>query len=330
MPPTAPKFVIVGAGAVGGSLAVQLHRANHHVEVVARGPHLDAIRRRGLTRLAPDGPSTVRIVARASAAEVTFTDDVVVVLATKVHQSAPVLDEILARGGPEVPIVCVQNGVEGERLALRRFRTVLGCAVNVPAAHLEPGEVRLYAEAPRGVLDVGRYPAGTDDLTAAVAAALTDAEFLSEACPRVMGRKWAKLLDNVGNALEVLCGPGDGVDVAPLVAVLRAEAEAVVEAAGIALDVEGLAARSAQVAWADIGEESRPGGSTWQSVARGTGTVETLALNGEITLLGRLHGIPTPANDLVAAETVALVSRSEPLGSRTVEELLAAVGGTAG
>jgi 2-dehydropantoate 2-reductase len=43
----------------------------------------------------------------------------------------------------------------------------------------------------------------------------------------------------------------------------------------------------------------RGGGSTWQSLARGAGSVEADYLNGEIALLGRLHGVPTPVNDLM-------------------------------
>jgi 2-dehydropantoate 2-reductase len=39
--------------------------------------------------------------------------------------------------------------------------------------------------------------------------------------------------------------------------------------------------------------------SSWQSLQRGTGTIETDFLNGEIVLLGRLHGIPTPVNAAV-------------------------------
>ena len=50
---------------------------------------------------------------------------------------------------------------------------------------------------------------------------------------------------------------------------------------------------------AKIGDRSSPGGSTWQSLARGATELETDYLNGEIVLLGRLHGIPTPANELL-------------------------------
>ncbi len=45
-----------------------------------------------------------------------------------------------------------------------------------------------------------------------------------------------------------------------------------------------------------VAGQDRVAGSSWQSLARGTGNIETDFLNGEIVLLGRLHGIPTPAN----------------------------------
>ncbi len=56
----------------------------------------------------------------------------------------------------------------------------------------------------------------------------------------------------------------------------------------------------------------RGGGSSWQSLARGTGTVEADYLNGEIVLLGRLHGVATPANELVRQ----LVNRAAREGTR--------------
>lgn len=319
------RFVVVGPGAIGGTLAVQLHRTGQLVEVVARGSHLKAIQAGGLTLAAPDGEITAGLVARASVSEVEVTDDTVVVVATKVHQAEPVLDQLLAHAGPAVAVACLQNGVEGERLALRRFRNVYGVVVNVPGVHLQPGRVEVYANPPRGVFDIGRYPSGVDDRAKAIAAAWTAAEFLSEACDDVMARKWAKLLGNVGNALQVLCGTDRG-DYQRLYDVLREEAERVVTTAGVTVDRQTQRHRATLVDRADIGEVMRSGGSTWQSAVRGTGDVETVALNGEICLLGRLCGVPTPANDLVQSETMALMAAGEDVGSRSQDELLDRLG----
>ncbi|HUG85699.1 MAG TPA: 2-dehydropantoate 2-reductase N-terminal domain-containing protein [Euzebya sp.] len=322
---TTPTFLIVGPGAIGGTLAVQLHRAGHSVEVVARGAHLEAIREEGLELVAPDGRWTAPLVSHARVSEATITTDTVVVLATKDHQVEPVLDELLAHAGPGVEVACTHNGVEGERLALRRFRNVHGVLINVPGVHLTPGRVEVYAAVPRGVLDIGRYPVGSDLTTRMIAAAFTQAQFLSEACHDVMARKWAKLLGNVGNSLQVLCGLDADID--PLHRVLRAEAEQVAAAAGVSVDQDTQSHRARLVARAPIGGVARHGGSTWQSAVRGTGGVEVAMLNGEICLLGRLHGVATPANELIQTEVLALLARGGAVGTHTVGALLDRIAG---
>ena len=138
-------------------------------------------------------------------------------------------------------------------MALRRFEHGLGVSVMVPA-HLEPGGVVAYSSPVPGILDVARIPHGTSEPARRLAAAPARG-FSSQTVEDIGPWKRAKLLVNVGNAVEALCGsPG-----AP-----------------------------------------RAGSSTWQSVARGTRTVETDYLNGEIVLLGRLHGADVAANALVA------------------------------
>src|SRR3546814_5612970 len=84
-----------------------------------------------------------------------------------------------------------------------------------------------------------------------------------------------------------------------LAAAARAEGREVMEAAGIdrARSAEETARRGDLVKILPIDGATRSGGSTWQSIARGTGRVEVDQLNGEIVLLGRLHGVPTPVKD---------------------------------
>ena len=71
-----------------------------------------------------------------------------------------------------------------------------------------------------------------------------------------------------------------------------------------------------------IDDRTRPGASTWQSLARGL-PVEVDHLNGEIVLLGRLHGVPTPVNELLQAATHAAVAARTPPGSVPAADLLA-------
>jgi 2-dehydropantoate 2-reductase len=109
---------------------------------------------------------------------------------------------------------------------------------------------------------------------------------------------------------------------------VQAEGEAVLAAAGITVvsaEVDrarrGDALRIQPVA----GEQRRAGGSTWQSLRRGTGTVETDHLTGEIVLLGRLHDVPTPANRALQQLSAEMARNGEPPASRSVDDVLRAI-----
>jgi len=63
------------------------------------------------------------------------------------------------------------------------------------------------------------------------------------------------------------------------------------------------------------------GGSSWQSLARGAGSIEAEFLNGEIVLLGALHGVPTPVNALLQRLAVRAAAEGAPPGTWRIEEL---------
>ena len=155
--------------------------------------------------------------------------DDVVLLCVKGQQTEEALRDLYDAAGDDVPVVCAQNGVANERIALRRFRRVYGMVVFLPGEHLEPGEIVNTAEDPAGILDVGCYPSGVDAVAIAVAGAITDAGCSALPDPDVMRQKYAKLLANLGNALQAACDGG----AREIMRTLRAEALACYEAAGI-------------------------------------------------------------------------------------------------
>ena len=330
-------MIVVGAGAVGGVLAALLYEAGVPVEAVARGDHLAVIRRDGLTLVSATRQVTVPITAHASLTEAAPALGDVVVLAVKSQDTVAVLDELTAVAPTGVSVVCVQNGVDNERAALRRFADVYGVCVMFPAAHLEPGVVHQLSEPVPGLLDVGRAPTGVDATAEAVAAAFRQAGFSSEARPDVLAWKYRKLLMNLGNAVEAVCGAGGRDDAQlELYRAVAAEGEAALAAAGIAvissaedrarrgdlLDVAAMTARRVELGGV--------GGSTWQSLQRGVGAVETDYLTGEIVLLGRLHGVPTPANELIS-ELIGELGRSgSPPGSIPAIDVLRRLPGRSG
>ncbi len=323
----ARRFIVHGAGAIGGTIGGRLFEHGHDVVLIARGDHGEALRRDGLLLRTADGDARLAVPTVLHPAEVTIDPERdVVVLAMKTQDTPDALDDLAAVAPSSTPIVCAQNGVENERLALRRFADVHGMCVMLPATHLEPGVVEVSSTPLAGILDVGRYPTGLDDTTVAVAEALDASGFSSRAVPAIMRAKYAKLLMNLGNALEAACG--GGARRSPLMAAARSEAYACFAAAGIdvASEEEDRERRGDLVTIKPIDGKPRGGGSTWQSLARGTGRTEADHLNGEVVLLGRLHGVPTPVNAVLQDVANRLARTGGAPGSVPVEDLEQAAG----
>ncbi|MGD0557167.1 MAG: 2-dehydropantoate 2-reductase N-terminal domain-containing protein [Streptosporangiaceae bacterium] len=339
------RYIIIGAGAVGGTIGGCLFQGGHDVVLVARGAHLDVLRSRGLTLATPLGTETLAIPAVGGPGELTLRDGDVLVLSTKGQDTAGVLDDWAwqpvggTAGGSAaaeaLPFVCAQNGVANEGFALRRFRHVYGMCVWLPATHLEPGTVVAQGTPLAGLLPVGRYPSGTDATAEEIGADLAGSRFLVPVSDNVMRWKYGKLLSNLNNAVEALCGPEARFsdDARELRERTRAEALAVLGAAGIAYasGEEIAAARGNKVDFGEIDGLTRAGGSSWQSLSRGTGTIEADFLNGEIVFLGRTHGVPTPVNEtLQKMANQAARERRAPGSVASREILCAAAVGCAG
>jgi 2-dehydropantoate 2-reductase len=320
------RFVVFGAGAIGGVVGARLHQAGHDVTLIARGAHHDAIRRRGLTIEDPDATAVLEIDVADAPRAVRWSGEELVLLAVKSQDSLPALRALEACAPADTPIVCLQNGVENERVALRLFANVYGAIVMAPTAHLEPGVVRAYGATLTGVIDVGRYPRGADDVARQIVHALGRSRFESAVREDIIRFKHAKLVMNLGNAVEALCGSGSSSE--ELTALAQEEGRAVLRAAGIefvANEVNDVAGRWRRYGVREIAGRPREGSSTRQSLARAAGSVESDYLNGEIVLLGRLHGAPTPVNSLLQRSIAAAARERAAPGSVSAEDLLAAV-----
>ncbi|MWA00071.1 2-dehydropantoate 2-reductase [Actinomadura sp. LD22] len=330
------RYVIIGAGAIGGAIGGRLQQAGQDVVLVARGAQYAALRERGLRLTGPDGVIDLPVPVVDGPDALEPTPDDVLVLAVKTQDAIAALDAWAPRpvagggtAGDRLPLVCAQNGVEAERLALRRFRDVYGMCVFLPASYLEPGAVTVRCAPYTGALNLGRYPSGADETARRIAEGLEKANFLVPVTPEVMRWKYAKLLGNLANAVEAVCGTLAGDDAKALVARAREEGAEVLDAAGIdrATGEEQRALRSGRVEVRPVEGGGPAGGSTWQSLRRGSTSVEADYLNGEIVLLGRLHGVATPVNEtlLRAANEFARTGR-EP-GSMTAGDLAARIPG---
>lgn len=302
---------------VGG----RLHEHGHDVLLIARGPHYEQIRDKGLTVESALATVTLDVPVALHPSEAKLTEDDVIFLGMKSQHTTDALDELSANAPPGVAVVSLQNGVENERAALRIFERVYGICVMCPTTHLEPGVVQANSSPISGLLDIGRYPSGVDRTTEHIATALRASTFESVPRPDIMRWKHAKLLMNLGNAVQALCEWDD--EARELAAAARTEGAECLRAAGIDFTsrVEDLERRGDLLGGGPIKGSKRSGGSTWQSLARGTGSLEVDYLNGEIVLLGRQHGVPTPVNSLLQRAAHDAVARGAGPGSMQAKDL---------
>jgi len=111
-----------------------------------------------------------------------------------------------------------------------------------------------------------------------------------------------------------------------LVARAGEEGTTVLHAAGIEFVADGVddvRARWRRLDVRKISGRERGGSSTWQSLARGTASVETDYLNGEIALLGRVHGVSTPVNELLCRLSDRLAREGGEPAQLPAQEVLA-------
>ena len=318
------RYVIYGAGAIGATIGAALHMQGHDVRLIARRLHLQTLQTDGLTFISPGRTLHLPIPATDDPATLALRDEDVVFLAMKSQHTAGALAALRAATAAAPAVICAQNGVENERLALRVFPHVYGMEVVMPATHLQPGCVEAHCRDPYGLLDFGRIgpmPAGSDPLAEQIARDLLGAGFGCELRARIMPWKYRKLVLNLGNGVNLLIGAA--AESRDIVRMLRGEAAAVLASAGIDVTPEDEYRKRTDLLDKSATDHTRrAGSSTWQSALRGAGNVETDYLNGEITLLGRLHGVPTPVNALIQELCAEHAARMLPPGTYPSGQLL--------
>jgi 2-dehydropantoate 2-reductase len=333
-----PRYIILGAGAVGGALGGRLALAGQEVVLVARGDHLVALRERGLRLRTPDEDVTQQLTAIGSPEDVELDIGDVLILATKVHQAndmlrswadAPVRrsGDLVGTAGEHLPIFTALNGVAGEAFAHRYFRRVYGVCVWMPVVHLAPGEVIIRSTPRSGILHIGRVTkiaTNHDHVLERTAVDLTAANFDVPLPDDVMAWKYRKLISNIGNVFQALVARNG--DWRPLVAGAEAEARRVLDAARIRYvsEAEEGAARDAGFTMKPVpGVPESVGGSTWQSLQRGTGNVETDYLNGEIVMIAHQAGLEAPINQRLAMLGRRAAATGAKPGDMSADELAA-------
>jgi 2-dehydropantoate 2-reductase len=294
------KVCVVGAGGVGGLLAAVLRRAAVDVSLLVTERHLTAIRGNGLAVIAPDGRFSVEIQAELDPRAIGVCDVVVVTAKMwAVEALAPTLQPLL---GKDTAVIPVQNGIDAPGIlakALSWGHVVYGSA-SLNAAIEEPGVIR--QKNPNYGLTVAEAQGQESARLLKVKETFGAAGISVEVSTDGPGLLWDKFIGLVANSslCSLLRSPMGVVqkdeETWSLYAAVFNEVVAVGRAAGISLPLEKTEARLARA------RTSPPMVMPSMAVDLVAGNrLEYPWLGGRVRELGREHGIPTPANDFIAA-----------------------------
>lgn len=313
------KIAVYGAGAIGGLLGAYLARAGEDVTLIARGPHLAAMREKGLKVTGPGGSFTVHPRATDDPAEAGAQDYVIVAL--KAQAVAGIADKMKPLLGPKTAVVMAVNGVpwwyfygiEGA-LKDRRLASVdpdgkqwdligparaLGCVVYPAAEIVAPGELH-HVEGDRFTL--GEPDGSKSARVLALSKALIASGLKAPVKTDIRSEIWVKLWGNVafnpisaltGGTLQQICeDPGTRA----CAKAMMLETQAIAAKLGVTMPIE--VERRIDGA-AAIGAHKT---SMLQDFERGR-PVELDAIVGAVAELGRIVGEPCPMIDAVFALT---------------------------
>ena len=316
------KFLIAGAGAIGGYLGARLARAGNDVTLFARGPHLKAMQEQGLRVLSADGDFEVRPRVIGDLAEAGRHD--VIFLGVKAHgltQLAPQLQPLI---DDNTTVVGTQNGVPWWYVHLERVDPGGVIAAAIPAARVvasiayfatdiaEPGVIR-HNEGNR--LSLGEPDGTRSDRSKAISDALIKAGMRCPVTQKIRTEIWVKILGNVAfnpiSALTrgTLVQMAQDSEVEPVVRGIMAEVEAVAEKMGIEMPIS-IDQRIAGAA--KVGEHKT---SMLQDLEAGR-PMELEAVVGAVIELGQRLGVEMPHTRTVYACTRLLGQNALSRGGR--------------
>ena len=314
------RYIIYGAGGIGSAMGGLLVRTEHEVILIGRPEHVGVINKRGFHLVTPTGTYNLKIPAVTSPNQIDFTANDVVFLCMKGQDTEQALRD-LKTVTADVPVFCFQNGVRNEEIASKIFPRVYGVMVRFGTAYLHNGEVMAYFDPP-GWFIIGRHPVGTDKLMEVVAEELRIAGFFVKTSANIMPYKWGKLMVNLWNVVGAITD-GDLESSQPIFRPAFEEAMLILEKANIKWISQEQVARD----WPEItaplrgqiNTEERP--STWQSLMRRQGSVETEFLNGEIVRVAKNLGLQAPINENLVKIALQMAANRETPGKYTSTQL---------
>ena len=288
------KIAVMGAGAIGGYFGGRLAKAGFDVSFIARGAHLDVIRKNGLKVLSPLGDFTIHpATVTDDPAEIGPVD--VILFMVKNYDTLRAAEQIRPLVGPDTAIIPFQNGVEARAMLSNVLgaRHVLGGVAFIPASIQEPGVIKHNAELAKLVF--GEFDKQITPRAVAFLDALEKAGVTGEIPADISMVLWSKLMFltsmsaiNCITQQPVGLVQSDGETIALYMDAMR-EVAAVAVAHGVSLGEEAIADNMA------LAKSFPPNNKTsmFQDLEAGR-RLEIDYLSGAVVRLGREKGIETP------------------------------------
>jgi len=304
------KFLIAGAGAIGGYLGAKMSRAGFDVTLFARGPHLAAMQRNGLKILSAEGDFEVHPKIIGDLQQADPPD--VIILGVKAHGLTALAPQLTHLISENTTLVSTQNGIPWwyfENPPLERvdpggvisraipYKNVLGSIVYFATEIAEPGVIR-HTEGNR--ISLGEPDGSRSDRVRAIADALIKSGLRAPVTARLRHEIWVKILGNVAfNPLSALTRATlaqmvRDPEVCSIVRHIMTEVEAVAAKLGMELPVT----IDQRIAGAEkVGEHKT---SMLQDLEAGR-PLEIEAIAGAVVELGDRLGVPMPHTRTVYA-----------------------------
>jgi 2-dehydropantoate 2-reductase len=321
------KVCVVGAGAIGGWTAAWMARAGHEVSLVARGAHLEALKRDGLTLVSRGARSTHPLPASGDPAAFGAQD--VVFLCLKTYSIADMLPRLAPLVAPETVVVPAINGLpwwyfhkagtrdgatidcldpDGRMFAALAPRHIVGCVVHGAAEVTAPGVVSHTAG---GRFILGEPDGSRSERLLRLARAMAAAGFDAPVTADIRVEIWTKLIGNLSyNPVAALTLAwmheiNANADLLALIRAMMEEAMRVAQAYGarVPMTVDERIEVARKIGRSKI--------SMHQDVERGR-PLEVDAIIGSVAELGRKAGIATP---MITAMLALLAERARHLGA---------------
>ncbi|WP_342770438.1 MULTISPECIES: 2-dehydropantoate 2-reductase [unclassified Methanoculleus] len=292
------KIVVLGAGAVGLTVAAKLSRVAD-VHAVARKRHADAIRKRGFLMTGIWGEGAYRFSCSEDLPEMWRDADYYIITAKSTDTGEicrQFADSIRGR-----PVVSLQNGIGNEEIIGTFTDRTIGAMIITGFEWQDDASVHVSVEA--APMKLGRYPSGTNDAVESLAALLRRAGIRAEATATVRTDIWSKTLYNcalnpLGAVMNVPYGALTDPHAWAIVTAIVREAYRVAEAEGVALPWEAPEAYLDYLRTGQIPATAAHHSSMLQDLALGRKT-EIDFMNGAVAALARKHGIDAPYNTCI-------------------------------